>query len=385
MTSRSWSRTSYGATVDVGEPPLTAVSYVQNGGNTPIALRRKGIYPDHSYDMTKTTTTHRVSAQHYVIGGNPRSCSTSWFGATPSVGDPALPDLSKALSKLLEKWRSSTFDAGVSIGEGRESARMIFDRLKSIADAARQLRRRNFGGALAALAHVSKEDRRHAIKSMNTGFFANAWLELQYGWKPLINDIYAASEFVKTKPRVGVIRTHVKETNSDGFGGFGYPNGDIKVIVNERRLHLKVTVSEPPSNIERLGLTDPLSIAWELVPFSFVADWFAPIGDTIKAIHAVQAMPVTSYCQTRVRQYKAIGPVYKGKTYYNQICDASAYCNVDHISVSRSVSPTMPSAWYVLGNAIGHAFSAPLDDDLMKVLNGAALVRSQLGNLRQFL
>jgi hypothetical protein len=27
-----------------------------------------------------------------------------------------------------------------------------------------------------------------------------------------------------------------------------------------------------------LGLTNPLNVAWELVPFSFVVDWFIPIG-----------------------------------------------------------------------------------------------------------
>ncbi len=27
-----------------------------------------------------------------------------------------------------------------------------------------------------------------------------------------------------------------------------------------------------------LGLTDPYSVAWDLLPFSFIADWFIPIG-----------------------------------------------------------------------------------------------------------
>lgn len=29
----------------------------------------------------------------------------------------------------------------------------------------------------------------------------------------------------------------------------------------------------------RLGLTNPASIAWELVPFSFVVDWFGTVGE----------------------------------------------------------------------------------------------------------
>ena len=32
-----------------------------------------------------------------------------------------------------------------------------------------------------------------------------------------------------------------------------------------------------------LGLTNPLQLAWELLPFSFVADWFVPIGAYLSA------------------------------------------------------------------------------------------------------
>jgi hypothetical protein len=34
------------------------------------------------------------------------------------------------------------------------------------------------------------------------------------------------------------------------------------------------------------GLTNPLTVAWELVPFSFVADWFLPIGQALQDLTA---------------------------------------------------------------------------------------------------
>lgn len=43
----------------------------------------------------------------------------------------------------------------------------------------------------------------------------------------------------------------------------------------------------------RLGLKDPLSIAWELVPYSFVADWFIPIGAWLQARGLQQAVKGT--------------------------------------------------------------------------------------------
>jgi hypothetical protein len=35
-----------------------------------------------------------------------------------------------------------------------------------------------------------------------------------------------------------------------------------------------------------LGLTNPAALAWELVPFSFVADWFVPVGDYLNCLDA---------------------------------------------------------------------------------------------------
>ena len=36
----------------------------------------------------------------------------------------------------------------------------------------------------------------------------------------------------------------------------------------------------------RLGFTNPLSVTWELLPLSFVADWFYPISDYINSLDA---------------------------------------------------------------------------------------------------
>jgi hypothetical protein len=43
-----------------------------------------------------------------------------------------------------------------------------------------------------------------------------------------------------------------------------------------------------PANV--FGLTNPLIVAWELVPFSFVADWFLPIGKTLENLTATNGL-----------------------------------------------------------------------------------------------
>jgi hypothetical protein len=36
-----------------------------------------------------------------------------------------------------------------------------------------------------------------------------------------------------------------------------------------------------------LGLYDPAGLAWELLPFSFVADWFVPIGNYLENLNKI--------------------------------------------------------------------------------------------------
>jgi hypothetical protein len=382
MTVRTWNRNTITGTSSPGHPdPYNHDSYNQNGSNASPAERQAGIYADHIYIMNRSRYTQPASSIRIWWDTTTSKTNVSEFGAWASFGSVPPPDLAKAVSKLLEKWRNSTFNAGVSVGEGKESVEMIISNLKAISDAARELRRRNFGGALAALAKVPKGAKRKAYTAMTGGYLANAWLELQYGWKPLINDIYAAADFVKLKPKTGVIRSSSKETSDICLGISDYPASDVKLKVNERRRHLKVTTTSAPNVFERLGLTDPATIAWELVPFSFVADWFFPIGTLLEALHATQVMPVVSCCDTYVDNRYATLPVHAGQRYGAWVCTQSAQAIFDQIKVERYVSSSLPSNWAIIGNALARSITNEKDPILDHLANAAALARSQVGRL----
>jgi len=55
-------------------------------------------------------------------------------------------------------------------------------------------------------------------------------------------------------------------------------------------------------NVAQLsGLTDPASVLWELTPYSFVADWFIPIGNYLAARSLASALTGT-FVTTKTRR-----------------------------------------------------------------------------------
>ena len=119
---------------------------------------------------------------------------------------------------------------------------------------------------------------------------ADNWLKYQYGWAPLMSDIYAAHEnFRGIKPRPMLFSATDRYRNA--YSGSGpYFNGEQdKIVYAKLRAECKIYAKmrdELLSNAQRLGLTNPLQLAWELVPWSFALDWFVPVGNTLQSLSA---------------------------------------------------------------------------------------------------
>jgi uncharacterized protein YlaN (UPF0358 family) len=104
------------------------------------------------------------------------------------------------------------------------------------------------------------------------------WLELQYGWLPAIGDAYEAAKAFAAlqegrKNTVRVVHKVVKPIEGSAAPTLYQCPGTSEVIGA-----IEYEMSEELSFATSLGLTDPLSVAWEIIPFSFVIDWFYPIG-----------------------------------------------------------------------------------------------------------
>lgn len=203
---------------------------------------------------------------------------------------PALPDStaratgpgSKAYDKASLGFYKQIVDTranlAVAYAERQSTVNSITDLINRLAKAAVALKRGRFKDVRKYLALGTN------IKRPKKQSFASQWLELQYGWLPLIGDIHGLLSLSEPPKK------SVKSTGTDA-SSLVIGNALNKENQYSTKWKYRVTVKAmitlqgvPGSHLaSQLGLTNPALVAWELVPFSFVVDWFYPIGSWLEA------------------------------------------------------------------------------------------------------
>lgn len=182
-----------------------------------------------------------------------------------------------AMLAAYERFRGQISDKaqlGVFLFELEQAAGMIATRGKQLLDLIRAARKFDF----RSISRILKKD----FKSSPSKGFAGIWLELNFGWLPMIWDIHSA---------VDVLQNPIKAINPVGSALGGYTRGMTTSgtfpdpasrqswdFATHGKVGAAVEVSNPNLFLaNNLGLVNPGTIAWELIPFSFVVDWFIPV------------------------------------------------------------------------------------------------------------
>jgi len=206
-----------------------------------------------------------------------------WWNCTLAAGSIMTSNDELTLqSRLSEAVKGHQFNLAVSAAQGKQTTDMVVNAVQSIGGAIRDLKKGRFESAARRFG-VNQRPSKLSEKDIS-----GRWLELQYGWKPLISDVYEAAkayEAITNGPRVSrvsvsISREGLKNTSTSSFNWTG--QGTVK-----ERWRLVYEMSEQLSSARSLGLTDPLSVAWELIPYSFVVDWFLPIGSYLENLNTI--------------------------------------------------------------------------------------------------
>lgn len=185
-------------------------------------------------------------------------------------------------SRLSEAVKGHQFNLAVSAAQGKQTVDMVVNAVQSIGGAIRDLKRGRFESAARRFG-VNQRPSKLSEKDIS-----GRWLELQYGWKPLISDVYEASkayESITNGPRVSRVSVSISREgtrNSSTSPSSFTCKGTVK-----ERWRIIYEMTEQLSNARSLGLTDPASVVWELIPYSFVVDWFLPVGAYLENLNTI--------------------------------------------------------------------------------------------------
>lgn len=199
-------------------------------------------------------------------------------GSPVSIGYKLSDHIGEVSNRLLSKVRNIEIDLGVSLGEFNETASFVTGAMVKTAKSFKQLKQGNVSGALQTL--TGKRNNRWADIP---GAASNTWLAYTYGLKPLINDVSNAIRVLDKGLRDPSQPVTVRSSTTKSVSGFatnyGYYHDRIKGSVRVSG-EVEFWIDNPLLyTLEQVGFVNPLSVAWELVPFSFVVDWFVPVGE----------------------------------------------------------------------------------------------------------
>lgn len=290
--------------------PLTPISNTSTMWRNPASYSRNGyirslgiigthtlgngttLYARDSF-LNPTSIMQRVQTQ---------SSLNATFGAgfdSPSVSSAHYKNMrSKALTRALSDLGSRKAGLAenlVQMGKTVDSIADIATDVVKVVKALNGLRKGQIKGildlnarALKALVRNKKVPKR----------IANYWLSYWYGFKPLYSDAVGLMEILTDLSKPALLIHGRGRADKQGQSMFiGSPVNNLTdpafSITDTIKLEFECNLTgrlylngNAIRALQRASLTDPLGLAWELIPFSFVIDWIVPVGETLAGYSA---------------------------------------------------------------------------------------------------
>lgn len=366
-----------------GSPPVTSSSTIVQA---PIAYQKilqfvssvKGDHKrpnPHSYQALKIDQgsgfTYAGDYRNNTQISGTQAVSFGFGGVT--FTDRGNAAYNAALSRMYEKLRGDV-DLSIDAFQARQNGVMFNKRFAQ----ARRVFTMAAPKALWAIGGLYSTFRRS-----NPRDWGSLWLEWTYGWKPLAKDLYGSMEnmILASKQGSGVSGHPIKVTATEVgdervIKSYDAVNGTEldKLIFSKyqsRIVAFYVLTTGGLNSVANYTSLNPVSITWELIPYSFVVDWFINVGGYLRNLESgLLYNSDFSYGYRSQRYTKSeVHEVAGGNAAYSAVATGSSLTRgFNRFVLTGSPLPRPPS------------FNPKLGTE--RLLNGAALLSQQLRSLK---
>lgn len=237
------------------------------------------------------------------------------------------------------KAANQRIDLAETLSGLQQTAIMVATGTSQVVNAWKCARRGNWVGVFR---HLGLEPRRLYGKTVSA-----KWLELQYGWLPLISDVYAGTQAIKEQlaPKDPVVQQF--SVTDNGQTELIAPGATVSSVWESStessagasvKVRMRLRVGDPFwAYMNSLNVLNPAYLVWVSLPFSFIIDWFLPVADMLQALTAPIGLQFTSgfvstrsWCEVNVQVSAR-----KDKTYVFQAGSAQASARAAYFRRSR--------------------------------------------------
>lgn len=250
-----------------------------------------GFLPSHNLEVKRTHWRAQPAVNKYTQRCLSRIQTYTW-DSYPSWVSLYRTARDRASNRLYERLSNANALLPVMLAERQKTVDLVADKVIGVYQFYRRFRRmKKLQRPFRLLNHPTKS-------AAAQREISRRWLEYRYGWLPLMMEANTLLNKPLGLPRMKVVSSAIEFLNHEYGKPYGYYYETGSVSISVKCGCIAFTKNPFTKTLQQYGIGSPAVVIWELIPFSFVADWFLGVGNYLEALGATSGLDIRYAYQT---------------------------------------------------------------------------------------